>query len=92
MARGDLSTWAVFPERGGGSRRIVTHRQVAEGADASGAGRGLHDVFLLVFEVVRAADKGFRKVGGGEDEGHAQSLGFGFGDTSEKIPECGMMR
>jgi len=80
--------WAVFPERAGGGRRIVTHRQVAEGADAVGAGHGLHDVvfLLIVFEVISAADTGFRKVGGGEDEGHAQSLGPGFGDASEKIP------
>jgi hypothetical protein len=53
---------------------------VAEGADAAGAGHGLHVVvLLLVFEVIWASDAGFRKVGGGEDEGHAQSLGPGFG-------------
>jgi len=57
---------------------------VAEGADAAGAGHGLHDVFvLLVFEVIRAAYTSFRKVGGGKDEGHAQSLRSGFGDASE---------
>jgi hypothetical protein len=39
--------------------------------------------------VVRAADAGFRKVGGGEDEGHAGKLGPGFGDASEKIPKGG---
>jgi hypothetical protein len=65
---------------------------VAEGADAAGAGHGLHDVIvLLLFEVIRAADSGFRKVRGGKDEGHDQSLGPGFGDASEKIPGRGMM-
>jgi hypothetical protein len=39
---------------------------VAEGAYAAGAGHGLHHVvLLLVFEEIRAADRGFRKVGGG---------------------------
>jgi len=49
---------------------------VAEGADAAGAGHGLHGVVvLLVFEVIKAADAGFRQVGGGEDEGHDKLLG-----------------
>jgi hypothetical protein len=64
---------------------------VAEGADAAGAGHGLHDVLLLlVFEVIRAADSGFRKVGGGKDEGHAESLGSRLRNANTKIPKCGM--
>jgi hypothetical protein len=44
-------------------------RQMAEGAHAAAVQHGLH-VIILVFQFIGTLDSGFRKVGGGKNEGH----------------------
>ena len=66
---------AALGERPGGIYSLLLRWQMAEGAHHAGAGRGLLHAVLLLFQVVRTAGTGFRKVGGGENEGHGGSLG-----------------
>ncbi|WP_395734713.1 hypothetical protein [Prosthecobacter sp.] len=59
-------------ERPGGICGHSLRRQVAEGADAAAVQHGLHVILLFIF---RALDSGFRKVGGGKEKGHDESIG-----------------